>query len=235
MPYRKVTWNERERRISIYNWGCNFACRGCSYKLLQPQVGAPVPVEEIERTLERFRPALVTFLGGEPTTNPDFERLVRFAKCEIGAETWLGHTNGSKLPVPFLDGANVSFKAYSEDVHLAYTGRPAAPIRDNFRAAFEAGMKLKASAVYIPGMVEIDEIAGITGFLASLSRDIPFHLAAYVPVPGGEWRAPTEEEMAAALARARQDLNNVTCSHMTPEEMANWQQRSTRWASVQVL
>ncbi|MBC7287000.1 MAG: radical SAM protein [Armatimonadetes bacterium] len=234
MTYRKVTWNEQEGRVSIYNVGCNFRCIGCSYKLLSPPLDRTVSAARIEELLEMLRPRKVTFLGGEPTTNPAIGRLLRFAKEQIGAETWLGHTNGSHLPLPFLDGANVSLKAYTPEKHLTYTGYPAQPIYDNFRAAFDAGLQMKASAVYIPGFIDLDEIEGMVRFLAALDPGIPFHLMGYVPVPGAPWRRPTDDEMKQAVELARSYLKAVTYSHLTAEEMRNWQQRSKRWASVEV-
>ncbi len=234
MPYRKVTWNEQERRLSIYNVGCNFACIGCSYKLLGPRVAKVVPPARIEELMRELRPAKVSFLGGEPTTNPAIERLLRFAKEEIGAETWLGHTNGSRLPLPYLDGANVSLKAFSPAKHLEYTGRPARLVYDNFRAAFDAGLKLKASTVLIPGYIDLDEIEAMVRFVAGLDPAIPFHVMGYVPVPGTPWPRPTDEQMREAVELARSFLRNVTYSHLTAEQMRNWQKRSKRWASVEV-
>ncbi len=234
MPFRKVTWSETEQRVSIYNWGCNFACLGCSYKLLRPQHDKWVRPERIEELLAHYRPRKVTFLGGEATTNPDLPRLLTFAKQQVGAETWLGHTNGSKLPLPDLDGANVSLKAFSPAKHLEYTGYPAEPIYANFRAGFEAGLKMKASTVFIPNFVDLDEIEAMARFLSALSPDLPFHIMGYVPVPGTTWRRPTDEEMQRAIEIAQRHLPLVTYSHLTPEEMRNWQARSTRWASVQI-
>ena len=234
MPYRKVTWNESERRISIYNVGCNFRCIGCSYKLIAPPDAGRISPEHIEELMLTHRPAKITFLGGEPTTNPAIERLLRFAKEEVGAETWLGHTNGTRLPLPYLDGANVSFKAFSPAKHLEYTGYPADPIYDNFRAAFDAGLKLKASTVLIPGYVDLDEIEAMARFVASLDPAIPFHLMGYVPVPGTPWPRPTDEHMREAVELVRSLLLNVTFSHLTAQEMRDWQTRSRRWASVQI-
>ncbi len=220
--------------MSIYNAGCNFACIGCSYKILSPTVGEPVPPERIEQLMLEYQPRKVTFLGGEPTINPAIERLLRFAKERVGAETWLGHTNGSRLPLPYLDGANVSFKAFSPEKHLAYTGYPAEPVYENFRAAFDAGLQLKASTVFIPGFIDLYEIEQMVRFIAGLDPGIPFHLMGYVPVPGTPWPRPTSEQMQTAVELARSHLTNVTFSHLTEEEMRNWQKRSRRWASVQI-
>ena len=35
MPFYKVTYSDKYKRATIHNYGCNFRCRGCSYKLLK--------------------------------------------------------------------------------------------------------------------------------------------------------------------------------------------------------
>lgn len=50
-------------------------------------------------------------MGREPTVAKELE-----------AETKLGYTNGSRLPIPVFDGASVGFK-WSNDLHLSITDR----------------------------------------------------------------------------------------------------------------
>ena len=59
---------------------------------------------------------------------------------------------------------------------------------------------------------------GLLKFLAGLDREIPFHIMGYIPVPGLNYRRPTNEEMDAALALAKSYLTNVASSHLTTEE-----------------
>ena len=135
----------------------------------------------------------VFFMGGEPTVAKELPAMLDFAKNALGAKTYLGHTNGSRLPLPNLDGANVGLKAWDEQVHLRYTGRPKQPIFDNFAAAVQAGLDMKANVVFIPGFVDLDQIEAIAAWLASLNADIPFHVMGYIPVPGQPYERPTTE------------------------------------------
>ena len=130
----------------------------------------------------------------------------------------LGHTNGSRLPLADLDGANVGLKAWDEAVHLEYTGRPKQPIFDNFAAAFRAGLEMKANVVFVPGLVDLDQIEAIAAWLAALDPDIPFHVMGYIPVPGQPYPRPTEEQMEAAVAIAQRHLRHVACSHLSDRE-----------------
>ncbi|MCU0722226.1 MAG: radical SAM protein [Planctomycetes bacterium] len=227
MPFYKMTWFAPERRATIHNWGCNFRCRICSYLLMgsdrpgrhgqKPERFLTLP--EIEEALRRLKPALVNFMGGEPTTEPGLRDLLRFAKAELGLPTRLGHTNGSHLPIPDLDGANVSLKAWDPTLHLEYTGVPKERVFGNFTAAHRAGMELRANTVLIPGYVDADQAAEIAGFVASHDPSIPLHVNGYMEIPGQPFRSPTPAELEKAAEACRKALERVTCSMHSAEEV----------------
>src|SRR5574344_1551944 len=123
MAFYRITWNEKYRFATLHNWGCTFHCSFCSYKLRSGADGRPgfaepkparfLSVAEQKETLRRLKPDKVYFMGGEPTVAAEIDDMIRWAKEELHAEVKLGHTNGSRLPIPGLDGANVGFKAWS--------------------------------------------------------------------------------------------------------------------------
>ena len=159
----------------------------------------------------------------------ELREMAEFAKTELGAYTKLGHTNGSDLQIPFLDAANIGFKAWSEDLHLELTGRPKHLIFDNFSRAFDAGMELSASMIYIPGLIGLDEMEGVLKYVASLDKNIPFHIMGYIPVPGLDYKRPTVEQMEEAKALCRSYLNKVGASHLTSEEALDLTARDDRF------
>lgn len=239
MAFYRITYNEKYDFATLHNWGCTFHCPYCSYKLRSGAAGRPgfstpkpaafLSIEEQKRVLKELNPAKVYFMGGEPTVAAELEEMLRFAKNELGAETKLGHTNGSKLPLPCLDGANVGFKAWSEDLHLQITGRPKQLIYDNFQKAFDSGMTMAANMVFIPGFVDLDELDGCVKFIASLDPEIPFHIDGYIPIPGQPYRRPTDEEMVKAEELVRSRLRNVKSSHLTSEQALDLSARDDRF------
>ncbi len=239
MSFYRITWHPKYEFATLHNYGCTFKCCFCSYKLRSGADGIPglaypkpekfLSVPEMKEALLKVRPKKVYFMGGEPTTAPELPEMLAFVKETLNAETKLGHTNGSKLPLPNLDGANIGFKAWSEDLHLRITGRPKALIYDNFRAAWESGMTLAANLVFVPELVGLDELAGLAGFLSGLSHEIPFHIMGYIPVPGQPWRRPDDAEMSGAVELARQYLDNVEFSHLTTEEALDLSARDNRF------
>ncbi len=210
MFFWKVTYSAKYRRASIYNNGCNLRCPGCTYRLRPPAPRKPLSLDAIESTLRSLELERVHFLGGEPALNPDLPHLLEFCKRKLGVTTWLGHTNGWRLPLPYLDGANVGFKSTRKDVALSYTGASPEVVFSNFKAAYEAGLQLKANLIYIPGLVENDQVEELARFLADCDPAIPLHINGFYPPPGVPWRKASEAEVAAAVEVARRYLQTVT-------------------------
>ncbi|HOQ62010.1 MAG TPA: radical SAM protein, partial [Vicinamibacterales bacterium] len=182
MPFHKVTYNEKRRFATVHNYGCTFRCPICSYKLRSGADGVPgrshprpdrfLAADEIKSVLRTTRVDTLYFMGGEPTTAVELDDLLAFGKRELGVRTSLGHTNGSRLPIPNLDAANVGLKAWDEATHLACTGRPKAPIFSNVEAAFRSGTEIRLNVVFVPGLVDLDQIEEIARWAAGLSPAI---------------------------------------------------------------
>src|SRR5208283_3065745 len=160
MAFYKITYNEQYRFATVHNYGCTFHCPTCSYKLRSGPSGKPglafpspkkyLETAEIKEALRSLPIQNLYFMGGEPTVAKDLPEILRFAKEELNVGTRLGHTNGSKIPLPYLDGANVGLKAWDEDLHRTITGQERDRIFANVAAAHKVGMDLKINVVYVP-------------------------------------------------------------------------------------
>lgn len=244
MPFFKITYNEKYRFATLHNFGCTFRCGVCSYRLRSGADGTPgqsyprpeqfLDVDRMKAVLRSVDVDQVFFMGGEPTVARELPEMLDFAKNALGARTYLGHTNGSRLPIAHLDGANVGLKAWDDDVHLRYTGRPRQSIFENFAAAVGAGLEMKANVVFVPGLVDLDQIEAIARWLATLSPDIPFHVMGYIPVPGQSYERPTPEQMDAAVGVCRRHLRHVASSHLTTLDALDLTARDDRFAVKQI-
>jgi len=244
MAFHKVTYNEKYRFATLHNKGCTFRCPVCSYKLRSgadgaPGLGFPAPErflsrEELKQALRSVPVDKVFFMGGEPTVAPELPEMLDFVRNELGVKTYLGHTNGSKLPLPNLNGANVGLKAWDENVHRVYTGQPKQRIFDNFAAAFAAGLELKANVVYVPGLVDVDQVEAIAAWIATLNPDIRFHIMGYIPVPGQPYPRPTTEQMQTAEEVCRRHLHHVASSHLTTLEANDLSARDDRFVVTRI-
>lgn len=228
MAFFKITWNEQYRFATLHNYGCTFRCPFCSYKLRSGADGLPgfsVPkpnrffsMEEMKTALRSVKAEKVNFMGGEPTTAREIQELLTFCKLELGVETRLGHTNGNRLSLEHLDGANVGFKAFSGELHQKITGQKKEKIYENFRDAAQRGLKLSANMVYVPGVIDKPEFEGLALFLRDINPAIRFHIMGCIPVPGQPFRRPTTEEISELASFCRTILPDVGFSHLTPEE-----------------
>ncbi|MEM2944050.1 MAG: radical SAM protein [Methanomassiliicoccales archaeon] len=234
MAIYRITFSREYGRVSLYNWGCNFSCKGCCYSILSIPNEKKIPLERVKKVLLELNPTRVHFLGGEPTTNPDLPELARFCHEELRAYTKIGHSNGSNMPPRHIDAVSVSIKAITDEIHREYTGASNARVLDNFMRMYERGIKVDASSVYIPGYIDCDEIERIAKFISAIDPEIPYHIVGYVPVPGSQWRNPLAEEVQAAARVARKYLSNVTFSCLTRERLLDLRSTDPRFKSAVV-
>jgi pyruvate formate lyase activating enzyme len=238
MAFYKVTYNNKHDFATVHNYGCTFGCPICSYRLVSGADGIPglayprpehfLTDNEVKDALRSVSPERVNFMGGEPTVARSLQNMLDFAKRDLNARTTLGHTNGSDLNLRNLDSANVGLKAWNEDTHKFITGVEKGKIYGSFERAVKNGMELSANLIYIPGLVDIDQVEAVAEYLSSFD-DIPFHIMGYIPVPGQPYRRPTAEEMKEAQRIAQKHIRDVRYSHLTPEQVLSMETNDDRF------
>jgi pyruvate formate lyase activating enzyme len=235
MAFHEITYNRLLKQANLYGRGCNFGCRGCSYKVnSSTRNGVPLSVEAVKRTLEKLDVTRVHFLGGEPTLNHDLPEIAGFAKKHLGTYTKIGHCNGSGLPAGDIDAMSVSIKAYADEIHIAYTGVSNASVLQNFRKAHEMGIEVDAASVLIPGCIGGDEIARIAAFISRVDPKIPYHIIGYVPPEGSPWRKPSPQEMELTVSTVREILHKVTYSLLDTDDLIKRRYGGIRYLSSRV-
>lgn len=240
MPFHKITFNEARRFATLHNYGCTFRCPVCSYKLRSGAGGRPgrshpaperfLTVDEMKRAIEPLPIDRLYCMGGEPTAAAELPEMLAFARSKLRVRTALGHTNGSRLPLPDLDAANVGLKAWDPETHRRYTGCERDVILDNVGRAFRSGIEIRANVVFVPGLVDGDQVEALARWLAGLSPEIPFHVMGYIPVPGQPYPRPTAEQVEEVVTACRRHLKNVASSRLSPEEALDLAGRDDRFA-----
>jgi len=232
----KITYSKKFKRANVHNYGCNFNCAWCSYKLQEKfKPDKFLSVAEIREVLGELDIDRVHFVGGELTTYPRFPEICNFTKNELGVYNKIGHSNGFNLPPDTIDAISVSIKILSDDVHLKYAGKSNVPVLKNFKTIYERGIEVDASSVFIPGLVEYDEIDEISRFIALIDPEIPYHIVGYVPVPDAPWRSPTYGEVLKAKQVAEKYLDDVTISWFhSPEDYIKMTKEDSDYQSMRV-
>lgn len=170
---------------------------------------------KIEEFMFKFNFEEVMLAGGEPTLYK--KEILNFINlCDV--KTILS-TNGSLLDRDFvtelgrkgLDDVHIDLKAYSQKLHEWYTGQSNQRVLDAIALLNESNLNFEVITVFIPGIVDKEEIERIAKFLSSIGENIKYRIIRYVPV-GNLSRRPTEEEIKEAVSVAKKYLSNVTSS-----------------------
>lgn len=170
---------------------------------------------KIEEFMFKFNFEEVMLAGGEPTLYK--KEILNFINlCDV--KTILS-TNGSLLDRDFvtelgrkgLDDVHIDLKAYSQKLHEWYTGQSNQRVLDAIALLNESNLNFEVITVFIPGIVDKEEIERIARFLSSIGENIKYRIIRYVPV-GNLSRRPTEEEIKEAVSVAKKYLSNVTSS-----------------------
>jgi pyruvate-formate lyase-activating enzyme len=162
---------------------------------------------------------IVGFTGGDLTCQPEF-----YAQCSelIKARTklWvLIETNGYGLTPKNLDllqraGVDafwLDIKAYKDEVHRWLTGCSNELILRLPEEMLQRNFVLEVLSLYIPGVVETDQLVGTAKLLSRVDAEIPFTILAFFPeYQMKENRPPNTQEMITAFTEVKATgLKNV--------------------------
>ncbi|HUV81640.1 MAG TPA: radical SAM protein [archaeon] len=196
-------------RCTIQFAGCNFNCRGC-FSNEKQNGGAAISAELLANQIPPNKTVMLA--GGEPTL--DKRGLISLLTQLDGREVILS-TNGYLLDESILENlkgtvVHIDLKALDPDLHRWYTGKDNKKVLEAIRLLYESQFDLEVNTVYIPEIVEIDEILNIARFLSDIG-DIKYKIIRYLPV-GDFSRRPEIFEIENAVQAARKYLQNVSSS-----------------------
>jgi pyruvate formate lyase activating enzyme len=201
--------------LSIATVGCNFGCLQCQNHSIShwprgrdrdvPVPGRFVPPADVVRAALESRSEVIAYTYTEPTVF--FEYALDTAR--LAADRGLKNvfvTNGYltaeavALIAPYLHGANVDLKGHDDRVLRREVKAASAPVRRTIEDLFRRGIWVEVTTLVIPGSNDDDEqLRSIASFIASVSRDIPWHVSRFHPTYRMLDRPPTS---ASTLERA---------------------------------
>ena len=83
--------------------------------------------------------------------------------------------------------------------------------------------------------MDIDQVERVASWIASLDRNIPFHIMGYIPVPGQPYAQPTADQIIAAELAAGLYLRHVASSRLEPGHALDLSNRDDRFAVRRIL
>jgi len=230
-----------EPREKATAWHAHDSCRCCGTCSVNGSRSSLCP-GELERDAIALSPQgfgpvrnIVAFTGGDLTCNPDF-----YAACALRIKNQtrlhvLVETNGYGLTpdnLEYLDNAGVDafwldIKAFNSKKHKWLTGCSNDHILTLPEKILRRGFVLEVLSLYIPRLVEADELERIARLLGDVEPTIPFTILAFFPEHRmKDIRSPSVSEMVAAYQKAKAaGLKNVRLGNVgifagTPEDQA---------------
>jgi pyruvate formate lyase activating enzyme len=225
----------REKATSFHAADTCRCCGGCLAGRRPPDCPGVLEPDQILLSPQGFGPArnIVGFTGGDLTCRPLF-----YCRCTqlIKANTrlWvLIETNGVGLTDANLNALSKSgvdsfwldIKAFDNAAHEWLTGVPADRILGLPERILQHGFVLEVLSLYIPGVVEADQLKEIARRLVEVDPALPFTLLAFFPqYKMRACREPTFEEMKRAYLQCKETglrsirVGNAALFARTPEQ-----------------
>jgi pyruvate-formate lyase-activating enzyme len=212
-----VTLVEPKEKITA--WHAHDSCRCCGSCVLYGERSDACPgrlqPEAVLLSSQGFGPArnIVAFTGGDVTCCPEFYgECTRLIKAHTDLRVLI-ETNGFGLTPQNLDCLQQSgvdsfwldIKAYDNQTHEWLTGCPNNRILTLPDEILKRNFMLEVLSLFIPQVVDAEQLEKIALHLKNLDPAIPFTILAFFPeYRMKNYRTPTVTEMVEAYHRARE-------------------------------
>jgi len=229
LAYNKIV-TLKEPRSMATAWHAHDSCRCCGSCVVQgypsPSCPGVLEPESIALSPQGFGPArnIVAFTGGDVMCCPEFYgECARLVKANT--DLWvLLETNGYGLTTRNLDylqacGVDafwLDIKAFDPEKHQWLTGCSNERILKLPEQILQRNFVLEVLSLYIPDVVELDDLQNIAQLLAAVDCDIPFTILAFFPEHRmKDYRSPTVKEMVLAYQSAKATgLRNIRLGNL---------------------
>jgi len=174
--------------------GCDFHCGYCqnwvTSQALRDESSASTIVEltpqQIVKAARRSGARLVVSSYNEPLITAEWAVSV-FQEAKPAGLACAFVSNGNATPEaldylrPWIAAYKIDLKAF-DDKHYRELGGTLEAVTNGIRLVYERGLWLEVVTLIVPGFNDSeDELRAIAKFLASISRDIPWHVTAFHP------------------------------------------------------
>lgn len=222
-----------EKALSFGMLGCNFRCDFCQNFVTSQALKEPAPEDLSRYVRDLSAPGVVRLAHetgcpvvvstyNEPALSAEWAaQIFDGAKAE-GLLTGFvsnGYLTEECLDflAPRLDLLKVDLKAFREETYRKVCGASLAPVLSTIEGALRRGIWVEVVTLVVPGLNDsAGELRDLARHLASLSRDLPWHVTAFHP---DYQREDTPATNAAALRLAwetgrGEGLHYVYCGNL---------------------
>lgn len=180
------------RALSLGTAGCNFHCSFCqNYDISQMHgnqiQGQYLSVTEAVDIAEDQGCESIAYTYNEPIVFVEYVSDVADEAQKRGLKNvYISNGFESKEALELLEGKidamNIDLKSFSDKFYRRLCKGRLEPVLETIRAAYKKGIWVEVTTLIIPGENDSeDEIRSIAHFIASVSKDIPWHLSRFFP------------------------------------------------------
>ena len=182
------------KSFSLATVGCNLTCRHCqNYEISQmPRDrkminGREMTPEELVQFAKNTSCGSISFTYSEPTIYYEFAHDIAILSKAKGLKNIMvtnGYINRDPLEeiAPYIDGANIDLKSFSDEFYRKICGARLQPVLDSIKLYKKLGIWIEITTLIIPGLNDKeDELNETAKFIASVGKDIPWHVTAFYP------------------------------------------------------
>ena len=179
--------------FSIATMGCNLKCIFCqnhSISVVENEnqiYGEDISPEQLIEVAIKKNSESISYTYTEPTIF--FELMIETAK--LAKENNIKNvmvTNGYMSEIafekisPYIDGANIDLKSFSEAFYKKYCGASLSPVLDTIKRMKESGIWIELTTLLIPDLNSDEgEIKELISFIVNLDENIPWHVSRFFP------------------------------------------------------
>lgn len=181
------------KSLSLGTVGCNFKCKWCqNYGISQASKEREIfgseknPQEIVDLAIKKDCKS-ISYTYNEPTIFSEFVKDTAELAKKKGIKNILV-TNGyfSKESLDYLsnciDAMNIDLKSMNQETYEKYCEAKLFPVLENIKRVFQKRIHLEITTLIIPGINDSEEkLKKIAEFIASISKEIPWHISRFFP------------------------------------------------------
>lgn len=194
--------------LSLGTVGCNFKCDFCqnweisqSPKTNNSILGKKIKIKEIVKTAVENNCLGIAYTYNEPAVFIEFAHDIAVEAKKNGLKN-IFVSNGfeTKEALDYvagkIDAMNIDLKSFSDDFYKKYCGGRLQPVLDTIKRLKEKKIWIEITTLIIPGLNDSnEELKKISKFIASIDKNIPWHIIKFFPCYKIQDIEPTPEKI----------------------------------------
>lgn len=180
--------------FSICTVGCNFRCLWCqNFDISQVSkkgiiFGEDISPSEIVKRAIQTGCKSISYTYTEPAIFIEFVKdIAKLAKKKKLKNILVTNGYFSKESFDYIkdyvDAMNIDLKSFSDEFYSKYCGGRLKPVLETIKRAHDKGIHIELTTLVIPGLNDSEEeFEKIAKFIASIDKNIPWHISRFFPM-----------------------------------------------------